>query len=128
MEDKDIRHLAEQAVETTEFKDKVAFLNDALTPRMVAFITGVDNGYVVREWAMGSVIKREEYHFESMSKKIDCAFFITKLLNSHDSLNVIRSWFIGMNPDLDDNSPAGYIRQGRFKDARSAATAFLYNG
>ena len=41
---------------------------------------------------------------------------------------MIRAWFIGMNPQLDDESPAEVIREGRVKDALTAAKTFVSGG
>jgi len=35
------------------------------------------------------------------------------------------AWFLGLNPQLDDRSPAQSIREGDFRDVLVAAKAFL---
>ena len=45
-----------------------------------------------------------------------------------DSSRVVKAWFIGLNPQLDDESPAEAIREGRLKEAMSAARAFVAGG
>ncbi len=50
------------------------------------------------------------------------------LLLAEDSVHVVRAWFIGMNPQLNDDSPAGAIRDGRMKEALGAAKAFMSGG
>jgi hypothetical protein len=42
-----------------------------------------------------------------------------------DSSRVVKAWFIGLNPQLDDESPAEAIREGRLKEAMNAARAFV---
>lgn len=39
-----------------------------------------------------------------------------------------RAWFIGLNPQLDDVSPAEAIHDGRLKEAKAAARAFVAGG
>lgn len=41
---------------------------------------------------------------------------------------MIRAWFVGMNPQLDDDSPAEAIHGGRLKEAMAAARAFAAGG
>jgi hypothetical protein len=45
-----------------------------------------------------------------------------------DSPHVARAWFIGMNPQLDDEAPADVIREGRLREALVAAQAFVSGG
>jgi hypothetical protein len=40
----------------------------------------------------------------------------------------VRAWFLGLNPQLDDQSPAQSIRIGEFRDVLVAAKAFLAGG
>lgn len=50
---------------------------------------------------------------------------IFQLLQARKSPHTVRAWFVGLNPQLDDESPATTIREGAFKDALVAARAFL---
>jgi hypothetical protein len=47
------------------------------------------------------------------------------LLASQDSPQTVKAWFIGLNPQLGDTSPAEAIREGRLRDALMAARAFV---
>ncbi len=42
--------------------------------------------------------------------------------------HTVRAWFLGLNPQLDDHSPAQSIRDGDFRDVLVAARAFLAGG
>lgn len=42
--------------------------------------------------------------------------------------HVARSWFIGMNPQLDDISPAELLRDGGFREVLAAARAYVSGG
>ena len=40
----------------------------------------------------------------------------------------VRAWFVGLNPQLGDESPAAAVREGRTRDVLVAAKAFLAGG
>lgn len=52
-------------------------------------------------------------------------FQITQVLGEVEPDEVIRAWFMGMNPQLGDESPIEVLRQGRVRDAMGAARAFV---
>ena len=55
-------------------------------------------------------------------------FQVFELLASAESADVARAWFMGMNPQLDDESPAEALSTGRARDVMSAARAFINAG
>ncbi|MHA6694665.1 hypothetical protein [Homoserinimonas sp. A520] len=56
------------------------------------------------------------------------AFEITQLLSEVETNEVIRAWFMGMNPQLGDESPVETLREGRVRDVMAAARAFVDAG
>jgi hypothetical protein len=50
------------------------------------------------------------------------------VLLGDESAQTVRAWFLGMDPRLDDTSPAEAIREGRLKEAMAAARAFAAGG
>ena len=52
-------------------------------------------------------------------------FQVVELLTSAESADVARAWFMGMNPQLDDESPAEALSTGRARDVMAAARAFI---
>jgi len=40
----------------------------------------------------------------------------------------VRSWFIGMNPQLDDRAPAEVLREDDLREVLAAAQAYLAGG
>jgi hypothetical protein len=127
MAEPDFRKTAQEALETTPFAQRVAFLNEALTPRLVAFCCGINETKSVRGWAEGAPFAYQSLK-DQLEPRIDCTFYIVKLLSNFDSFKTIRAWFMGMNPELNDDSPASTIAWGRFHDAKEAATAYITNG
>ncbi|NNC14084.1 hypothetical protein HII28_19675 [Planctomonas sp. JC2975] len=49
---------------------------------------------------------------------------IVELLLAEDSPSVVRSWFMGMNPQLDDQNPAEVLAEGRAREVMAAARAY----
>jgi len=56
------------------------------------------------------------------------AFQIVQLLSEVEPDEVVRAWFMGMNPQLGDESPVETLREGRVRDAMAAARAFMNAG
>lgn len=50
------------------------------------------------------------------------------LEGTHESPETIQARFLGMNPVLDDCSPARAVREGDYAGARTAAVTFLAEG
>lgn len=65
---------------------------------------------------------------EENEKKLRTAYEISQLLVRFDSPRVVKAWFIGLNPQLGDVSPAEAIHDGDLKEAMSAARAFVAGG
>jgi hypothetical protein len=53
---------------------------------------------------------------DAEQKRIIDTLQIVQLLLSGDSPSVVRAWFMGMNPQLDDESPAELLAEGRARD------------
>lgn len=100
------------------------YLQELLSRRLVAYIAGVKDAKTVTRWASGEV----ENVREENEKKLRTAYEIAQLLVRFDSPRVVKAWFIGLNPQLGDVSPAEAIHDGDLKEAMSAARAFVAGG
>jgi hypothetical protein len=103
--------------------DVAAFLQDALGQKLVAYMAGVSDPKAVGRWASGDRNPRAE-----TERRLRDAQYIFHLLVTKESPYTVRAWFVGLNPQLDDESPASAIREGRTRDALVAAKAFLAGG
>ena len=56
------------------------------------------------------------------------AYQVFRLLLAEESKHTIRAWFIGLNPQLNDESPVMVIRAGRFQEVMVAAKAYVSGG
>jgi hypothetical protein len=100
-------------------------LQGILSRRLTAFIAGVNDGKTVTRWASGEV---ETIRDHAIEQRLRMTYEIAQLLLSGDSAQTVKAWFIGINPQLDDTSPAEAIREGRLRDAIAAARAFAVGG
>ena len=100
-------------------------LQERLSRRLTAYIAGVDNGKTVSRWASGEVGTIRDHGVE---QKLRTAYEISLLLANYESATTIRSWFIGLNPQLGDDTPIDALREGRLKETVAAARAFTVGG
>jgi hypothetical protein len=114
---------AHQKAVAFEIHDVAGYLQETLGQKLVAFMAGVSDPKRVGQWAQGKQAPRDE-----AERRLRAAFQIYHLLLSEDSAHVVRAWFIGMNPQLEDDSPAEAIRSGKLKEALAAARAFISGG
>jgi hypothetical protein len=112
---------AHRAAVQTEFAELVSVLDEVLGRSLVAFLAGVDKKTVGR-WISGT-----SPHAENEAR-VRCAFQAAQLLLSKDSEHTVRAWFIGLNPQLDDVSPAEALRAGQTRDVMVAAKSFVLGG
>jgi hypothetical protein len=103
--------------------DVANYLQDLLSRRLVAYVANVKDAKTVSRWANGEVEAREE-----SEKRLRTAYEIAHLLVEFDSPRVVKAWFIGLNPQLSDTSPAEAIHDGQLKEALAAARAFMAGG
>ncbi|MGH3144603.1 MAG: XRE family transcriptional regulator [Rubrobacter sp.] len=104
--------------------DVADFLREVLGSRLVAYVAGVKDAKTVTRWARGEV---GEARWES-ERRLRAVYEIAQLLVRFDSPKVVKAWLIGLNPQLDDESPAEAIKEGRLKEAMVAARAFVAGG
>ena len=111
-----------QAV-TMDVAGSARYLQEMYGQKLVAHMAGIDDPKRVGKWA-----QREQAPRSGAEQRLRAAYQITHLLLAHDSDHVVRAWFIGMNPQLDDEAPADAIRAGQLKEALAAAKAFVSGG
>jgi len=90
-----------------ELPDAIAETSRLLGPKLVAYICGVSETRLVRAWADGERSPRG--HAEP---RLRLALWIASLIAERDNEHVAQAWFQGLNPQLDDRSPARLLRDG----------------
>lgn len=115
------RAMPAQATEP-EIAAVAANLREQLGERLTAVIGGVTDAGIVRAWAAGDAMPEP-----ATEQTLRAAYDVTHMLLDVDSAQTVRLWFSGMNPDLDDASPALVIADDP-ESVRSAARAYVAHG
>ena len=102
--------------------EAAGLLNDVLSRRLAAYVVGAKDGKTVTRWATGAVTEIRGHETE---QRLRAAYEIALLLLEEEAPRVVRAWFIGPNPQLNEVAPADAIRQGRLQEALAAAKAFM---
>jgi hypothetical protein len=100
----------------------VGSLQDIIGQRLVAVIAGVSDAKAVGKWARG-----QRSPHPDAEQRLRNAYQIAQLLLERESPDTVRAWFIGMNPDLDDQAPALMLGKDPI-GVLQAARAFLAHG
>lgn len=101
------------------------FLQSLLSRRVTAYIAGVRDAKTVTRWANGEV---RDIRDHEMEQRLRAAYTIAHMLLDFDDERTVKSWFVSLNPYLDNVAPAEAIREGNGKEAMSAAKLFVTNG
>ncbi len=103
-------------------QDLVEALSNKLGSKLVAFIADKAPSTVSR-WRTAKSPASED-----ALRPLRTAYQVFTLLESEESDHTIRAWFIGMNPQLDDTSPAEALKAGMYREVLAAARAFHAGG
>ena len=96
-----------------------SFLADLLGARLTARLAGVDTSSISR-WKSGTATPHED-----SERRLRAAHQVARLLLTVDADQTVRAWFIGMNPQLDDEAPIDAIAFGDAKAVLAAARSFI---
>lgn len=88
--------------------DVVVELRTLLGARIVAQIASATETRAVREWADGGRSIKNPETVQRLRVALQAALLVT----THDTPAVAQAWFQGLNPRLDDRSPARVLRDG----------------
>jgi hypothetical protein len=109
------------------FPAVVRELSELLGPKLVAYIAGVKETRAVRQWAEGEREARD-----AVRRRLRLALQLALVIARRDGAGVAQAWFQGLNPQLDDRSPARLLREGDLDEVGpevlSAARAFTSGG
>jgi hypothetical protein len=109
------------------FPEIVAELAGILGKKLTAYIGGVKDTRVIERWMHGGV---EPYR--DAEQRVRLTYQIAKTLSEHDSARVVQSWFLGLNPELQDRAPIRLLREEDVEkvgpDLLNAMRAFLAGG
>jgi hypothetical protein len=115
-----------KAVRAT-FPELVSELRSVLGARLVAYLGSVKETRAVRQWAEG-----EREPSEEVRSRLRVALQVALPLAEAESPEIAQAWFQGLNPQLEDRSPARMLREGELEEVGptviAAARAFLIGG
>ncbi len=110
------------AATRTEWNVIVQRVYDLLGRKLTAYIAGMRDTKAVVRWIDGTTTQARSIEVEQRVRE---AYVIAELLTqAGDGPSTIRTWFIGMNPELDDEAPVEALRAGRLREVHNAALAF----
>jgi hypothetical protein len=116
----------QQAVRAT-FPQVASMLRDLLGARLCAYLGSVNETRAVHEWADGT-----RKPSAATQRRLRLALQVALAIAEADGPDVARAWFWGLNPQLEDNSPARLVREGDPDEVGpaviAAERAFLVGG
>ncbi len=89
----------------------VAALAEQLGWLLVAYLGRVNDTRTARQWSEGT---RQMVNTADV-ERLRLAFRVASLITYSESPAVAQAWFQGLNPDLDDVSPARMLREGQIE-------------
>ena len=92
-----------------------------LGPTLVALIADVRDRKLPYKWAQADGPRPRDAALQRLQVAHRCWITVA----TAEGEDTARSWFIGANPRLDEESPAVTIRNGDFRSALIAAVAFV---
>jgi hypothetical protein len=109
------------------FPEVASELRALLGARLVAYLGSVRETRAVRQWADGD---REPSN--DVQNRLRVALQVALPLAEVESPQIAQAWFQGLNPQLEDRSPARMLREGELEEVGpaviAAARAFLIGG
>lgn len=103
--------------------DIAGVLQEHLGQKLTAHMAGLADAKAIGKIAKGARAPRDE-----AEKRLRAAYLVLTILLDDESAHTARAWFIGMNPQLDDDAPADAIRAGRLKDVVAAVRSYSTGG
>lgn len=106
-----------------DLADAARELSYALGPKLVAALAGTADREALARWAAGD----GSAPTEEVAANFLVARQVWRDIAAVDGGDVTRAWFVGMNPNLGDDSPVTAIREGRHRQVAAAGRVFLAN-
>ncbi len=111
----------EQATRAT-VPELPGYLQDLFGQKLTAVMVGIRDPKAVGKWARGERAPHPE-----AEQRLHNIFQVAELLMQVESRQAVRAWFVGMNPQLNDQAPALVIAENP-TEVMQTARAFLAGG
>lgn len=99
-------------------------LVESLGRVITAYVVHVRNVKTISRWANGDVASVRDRYTE---ERLLAAYQVVNYLREFEGDETIRSFMLGMNPVLNDESPAKLLREGGSKEVMAAARSLVYD-
>jgi hypothetical protein len=106
-------------------REMAGLLHQLLSRRVTAYLAGEKDAATVSRWISGKVSNVRDPQVE---QKLRTSYEIALLLLQEDSPDVVRAWFVSLNPQLGDTTPIEAIHNGELKEVLAAARSFVAGG
>lgn len=103
-----------------QFPKAVIGLEALIGAPLVAYIANVTEQRAVRQWKTG-----ERLPHPTTQTKVRLALHIAEFLRTEGEEGAIEAWFQGLNPALDDQTPADLLREAERTDLSLKGRAIL---
>jgi len=111
---------------SSSFPEVVRSLVSIVGRKQTAYIASIKDARAVDRWMENAAPQKD------VEQRIRLAYHIASMLRSSVSDGVVQAWFVGLNPELDDDVPIKLLREGSLevdgKRVLNAARAFLVGG
>ena len=97
--------VASQQAARATVPEMAAYLQELFGQKLTALMVGSTQAKAVGRYARG-----EAHPDRAVEDRLRAVFRVVRLLEQVESPETVASWFLGMNPYLDDVSPARLIR------------------
>jgi len=104
-------------------EDIVRRLADVLGKNVLAFIVSRDARTISR-WIADTQLRLDP----ETDRTVRNTHQVYVLLSTVEGDHTIRAWFMGMNPQLEEEAPAEALAEGRFREVMAAAKAYVNGG
>ena len=111
-------YLAHQRAVRAAFPQVAGDLREILGAKLTAYLGGVKETRAVNEWADGTREPGAE-----TQRRLRLALQVAIVIADADGAEVAHAWFVGLNPQLDDRSPARLLRKGDLDEVGPAVIA-----
>jgi len=109
------QRLAHRAATTSAFTNSVKSLVEFVGAPLTAYLANVNETRAVRQWMTGDRIPHP-----ATQSKLQLALQVAFFLQQEGEEEVIGAWFQGLNPALDDQTPADLIHAAGSTEELSA--------
>lgn len=111
------------------FETVVGALVEILGLKLTAYLANAKDVRSVQAWAEGHAVVRRP---DQLEPRLRTALRAALLIKDADSAEIAQAWFLGLNPQLDDRSPARLLQSEPLEEVGpqvlQAARAFVVGG